>query len=221
MDTKLSQQDIKRYNGYIWKFFIGGFAFVVLLVLLTALGVFKPLPSFRDLENPKSNLASEIYSEDKQILGKYYIDNRSRVNYDQISQNAVNALIATEDKHFFSHSGIDFWRTFSIIPYNLIGKKQGASTITQQLALNLFSNEKRASNPIARFFQKLREQITAIRIEKHYTKQEIITMYLNTVFFGHRAWGIKSASETFFNTTPDKLTPDQAALLIGLVNGPG
>ncbi len=221
MDIKLSQQDIKRYNWYIWRFFIGGFALVVLLVLFTSLGLFGTMPSFRDLENPKSNLASEIISEDKQILGKYYIDNRSRVNYDQISQDAKNALIATEDKHFFSHSGIDFGRTFTIILYNLVGSKQGASTITQQLALNLFSGEERAHNPIKRFFQKLREQITAIRIEKHYTKQEILTMYLNTVPFGHRAMGIKSASETFFNTTPDKLTPDQAALLIGLVNAPG
>ena len=219
MDTKLSQQDIKRYNGYIWKFFIGGFAFVVLLVLLTSLGLFGPLPSFRDLENPKSNLASEIYSEDKQVLGKYYVENRSRLNFDQISPNAINALIATEDTRFYSHSGIDFKRTFTIILYNLVGNKQGASTITQQLALNLFSDEGRARNPIKRFFQKLKEQITAIRIEKHYTKQEIITMYLNTVPFGHNTSGIESAAQTFFNTTANNLTPDQAALLIGLLKG--
>lgn len=223
MDTKLSQQDIKRYNWYIWRFFIGGFAFVVLMVLLTSFGLFGPLPSFRDLENPKSNLASEIYAEDNILMGKYYTDadNRSRIKYEQISKNAINALVATEDKHFFSHSGIDFWRTFSIIPYNLIGKKQGASTITQQLARNLFSDEARATNPIKRFFQKLQEQITAIRIEKHYTKQEIITLYLNTVPFGHRALGIESAAQTFFNTTAKDLTPDQASLLIGLVNAPG
>jgi penicillin-binding protein 1A len=219
MDTKLSQQDIKRYNGYIWKFFIGGFALVVLLVLLTALGVFKALPSFRDLENPKSNLASEIISEDKVVIGKYYVENRSRLTFDQISPNAINALIATEDNNFYSHSGIDFKRTFTIILYNLVGKKQGASTITQQLALNLFSGEERAKNPIARFFQKLREQITAVRIEKHYTKQEIITMYLNTVPFGHNTSGIESAAQTFFNTKAINLTPDQAALLIGLLKG--
>lgn len=219
MDTKLSQQDIKRYNGYIWKFFIGGFAFVVLLVLLTSVGLFGPLPSFRDLENPKSNLASEIYSEDKQVLGKYYVENRSRLNFDQISPNAINALIATEDTRFYSHSGIDFKRTFTIILYNLVGNKQGASTITQQLALNLFSDEGRARNPIKRFFQKLKEQITAIRIEKHYTKQEIITMYLNTVPFGHNTSGIESAAQTFFNTKASNLTPDQAALLIGLLKG--
>ncbi len=223
METKLSQQDIKRYNWYIWRFFIGGFAFVVLLLVFTSLGLFGTLPSFRDLENPKSNLASEIISEDKVLLGKYYENenNRSRVNYNEISQNAINALVATEDKHFFSHSGIDFWRTFSIIPYNLIGKRQGASTITQQLARNLFSDEARATNPIKRFFQKLQEQITAIRIEKHYTKQEIIAMYLNTVPFGHNAAGIESASQTFFNAKAINLTPDQAALLIALVNAPG
>src|SRR4051812_35005019 len=100
MDTKLTQQDIKKYNGYIWKFFIGCFAFVVLLVLLTAVGLFGSLPSFRDLENPKSNLASEVISSDKQILGKYYVENRSRVNFNQISPNAINALISTEDNHF-------------------------------------------------------------------------------------------------------------------------
>src|SRR3954468_24919955 len=132
MDVKLSQQDIKRYNGYIWKFFGGCFAFVVLLILLTSVGLFGTLPSFRDLENPKSNLASEVISSDKQVLGKYFIENRSRVPFNRISPYAINALIATEDNHFYSHSGIDFWRTFSIIVYNMVGKKQGASTITQQ-----------------------------------------------------------------------------------------
>ncbi|RZA04069.1 MAG: penicillin-binding protein [Sphingobacteriaceae bacterium] len=216
MDTKLSQQDIKRYNWYIWRFFIGGFAFVVLLVLLTSFGLFGPLPSFRDLENPKSNLASEVYSEDKVLLGKYFFtENRSRLNYDQISPNVVNALIATEDNHFYSHSGIDFWRTFSIIFYNLIGKKQGASTISQQLALNLFSEDGRKKNIVGRFFQKLTEQITAIRIEKHYTKKEILTMYLNTVEFSSNTKGIESAAQVFFNKHAADLTPEEAALLIG------
>jgi penicillin-binding protein 1A len=191
-----------------------------LLVLLTSVGLFGSLPSFRDLENPKSNLASEIISSDKKILGKYYVENRSRVNFNQIDSDAINALIATEDNHFYSHSGIDFWRTFSIIGYNLIGRKQGASTITQQLALNLFSGEERARNPIARFSQKLRELITAVKIERHYTKQEIITMYLNTVDFSQNTAGIESAAQTFFNTSAAKLTPDQAALLIGQLKAP-
>jgi penicillin-binding protein 1A len=218
MDVKLSQQDIKRYNWYIWRFFIACFAFVVILIGLTTLGVFGTLPSLRDLENPKSDQASVIMSSDNQILGKYFVKNRSSVTFKQISPNVINALVAKEDNHFFTHSGIDFWRTFTIIPYNLIGRKQGASTITQQLAFNLFSDtNKRAHNPIKRVIQKLKELIIAVRIEKHYTKQEIITMYLNTVDFGANTFGIKSAAQTYFDTTPDKLTPDQAATLIQML----
>jgi penicillin-binding protein 1A len=220
MDVKLSPQDIKKYNWYIWKFFIGCFVFVVLMIGLTALGVFGTLPTFRDLENPKSDLASEIISSDKQILGKYFIKNRSNVNFTAISPNVTNALIATEDNHFYQHSGIDFGRNFTIILYMLIGKKQGASTITQQLSRNLFSDEDRAHNPVKRIIQKLQELITAVRIEKHYTKQEIITMYLNTVDFGSNTFGIGSAAQTYFNTTPDKLTPDQAAVIIAMLKAP-
>jgi penicillin-binding protein 1A len=220
MNVKLSPQDIKRYNWYIWKFFIGCFAFVVLLVGLTALGALGSLPSFRDLENPKSNLASEIISSDKKILGKYYVENRSSTAFKDISPYAINALIATEDNNFYDHSGIDFKRSFTILLYLMIGRKQGASTITQQLALNLFSKEERAHNPINRIIQKLKEQIIAVRIEKHYTKQEIITMYLNTVDFGSNTFGISSAATTYFNTTPAQLTADQAAVLIQILKGP-
>ena len=221
MDFKLSHDDIKRYNWYIWRFLIGCFVFVVLLIGLTALGLFGSLKSFRELENPKSNLASEIISSDNKTFATFYAkENRSRVNYNNISKNAVNALVATEDNHFYSHSGIDLWRMFTIIPYNLIGSKQGGSTITQQLALHLFSGEERASNIFSRISQKLREWIIAVKIEKHYTKEEIITMYLNTVDFGNNSFGISSAALTYFNTTADKLTPDQAAMLIAVLNGP-
>jgi penicillin-binding protein 1A len=214
MIVKLSPQDIKRYNGYIWKFFIGCFAFFVILLGLTAFGVFGSLPSLRDLENPKSDQASLIISSDKKTLGEYYVKNRVSVTYKQISPNVINALVAKEDNHFYSHSGIDFWRKFSIIPYNLIGKKQGGSTITEQLARNQFSDEARAHNPIKRIIQKLQELIIAVRIERHYTKQEIITMYLNTVDFGANTFGIASAAQTYFGTTPANLTPDQAAVII-------
>ncbi|MCD8742394.1 transglycosylase domain-containing protein [Mucilaginibacter roseus] len=220
MIVKLSPQDTLRYNWYIWRFVIACFSFVVIMLLLTAFGIFGQLPSFRDLENPKSNLASQVISSDKQILGTYFVQNRTNVTYKEISPYVINALVATEDARFYDHSGIDFNRTFSIIFYNLIGKKQGGSTITQQLALNLFSE--RAHNPFKRIIQKLQEWITAVKIERHYTKEEIITMYLNTVDFGaYNVFGIKSAALTYFNTTPDKLTPDQAALLVGMVNGPG
>jgi penicillin-binding protein 1A len=219
MFVKLKPEEIRRYNRGLWAFVIGGFTLILIIMVAVNFGLFGDLPSFRDLENPKSNLASEIISEDKQVLGKYFVQNRSNVNYKQISPNVVHALIATEDNRFYDHSGIDFGRMFTIIIYNIVGKKQGGSTLTQQLALNLFSE--RAHNPIKRVIQKLKEWIIAVKIERNYTKEEIITMYLNTVDFGaYNTFGISSAARTYFNTTPDKLTPDQAALLVRMVNAP-
>src|ERR1700744_2310306 len=220
-EDKLSQDDIRRYNGYIWKFFIGCFVFFILMIMLTAFGLFGTLPPFRDLENPKSNLASEIISSDKQILGTYYVENRSSVTYKQLSPYVVNALVATEDNRFYDHSGIDFQRSISIIFYNLIGSHQGGSTITQQLAKNMF-NGGGSHNVFVRFTQKLKELIIAVQLERHYTKQEILTMYLNTVSFGaYNTYGIKSAERTYYDTTPDKLTPDQAPMLVGMLKAPG
>jgi len=221
MIIKLAPADIKRYNWYVWKTVIGCFVFFILLLAVTYLGLFGPLPTFAALENPKSNQATEILSSDKTVLGTYYVQNRSSVNYSQLSPNVVNALIATEDIRFYRHSGIDFQRIPSMILYNLIGRKQGASTITQQLAKNLFSGQI-ARNPFVRFTQKLKEWIIAIELERRYTKQEILAMYLNTVNFGaYNTYGIKSAAHTYFNVTPDKLTPEQAALLVGMLKGTG
>ena len=215
---ELTQQDIRRYNGYIWKFVATCFLIVVLLMVATTMGLFGGLPSLRALENPKSNQASEVISSDNEVIGSYYIENRVSVRYNEISPYIIKALVATEDNHFYEHSGIDFWRQFTIILYNLVGNRQGGSTITQQLAKNLFSGEKPAKG-VTRIFQKLREQVIAVRLEKHYTKEEIITMYLNTVDFGSRSFGISAAAHTFFNTTPRELTPDQAAVLIGSLKG--
>ncbi|HEY0897432.1 MAG TPA: transglycosylase domain-containing protein [Sphingobacteriaceae bacterium] len=218
---QLTNDDIQRYTINFWKIIILSIAVAAVLLLSIGLGLFGKLPSFRDLENPKSNLASEVISSDNQVLGTYYVHNRSNVNYNQISPNVINALIATEDRRFYNHSGIDFKRSFTILFYNLIGKKQGASTITQQLALNLFSKEGRAKSVGKRVIQKLQEQIIAVKLERNYTKEEIITMYLNTVDFGaYNTFGIKSAARTYFNTTPDKLDPEQAALLVGMLKGP-
>jgi penicillin-binding protein 1A len=220
MISKVSKNDIKRYNWYIWRLVIAGFAFFVVMILLIAFQIFGPLPSFRELENPKSDQASEVISSDKQVIGKYYVKNRTSVTYKQLSPNVINALVATEDARFYQHSGIDFQRSFSIVLYNLVGKKQGGSTITQQLAKNLFTEK--THNPFVRVIQKLKEWITAVKLERNYTKEEILTLYLNTVDFGaYNTYGISSASRTYFNTTPDKLTPDQAALLMGMINGPG
>ncbi|MGZ3873552.1 MAG: transglycosylase domain-containing protein, partial [Mucilaginibacter sp.] len=221
MNAKLTPQDIKRYNWYIWKTVIGCFALFILLLVVTYFGLFGPLPTFRAIENPKSNQASEVLAADKTVLGTYYVQNRSSVNYSQLSPNVVNALVATEDTRFYEHSGIDFQRLPSIVFFTVIGKKQGASTITQQLAKNLFSGEI-ARNPFVRFTQKLKEWIISIQLERRYTKQEIVTMYLNTVDFGaYNTFGIKSAARTYFGVTPDKLSPDQAAMLVGMLKGTG
>lgn len=219
--NELTNEEVRRYTATFWKIIVGGVAIAILFILSVRLGLFGPLPTFRDLENPKSNLASEVISEDNVVLGTYYVHNRSNVKYSDLSPHLIEALVATEDKRFYGHSGIDFRRTFTIVFHTLFGKKQGASTITQQLALNLFS-EGRARSTGKRMIQKFQEWITAVRLERNYTKEEIITMYFNTVDFGaYNTYGIKSAARTYFNTTPDKLNPQQAALLVGMLKGPG
>jgi penicillin-binding protein 1A len=219
MKKALTAEDIKRYNGRIWKILIGGMVFFAIFIVLIGFGVFGEIPSFRAIEHPKSNEATEIISEDGKVLGTYFVKNRSNVNYSQISPNVINALIATEDVRYRSHSGIDFKRTFTIFFYAMMGKKQGGSTITQQLALNLFSEEGREKNSFLRIIQKFQEWVIAVKLERNYTKEEIITMYLNTVDFGNQAFGIKSAARVYFNTTPDKLTVPQAAVLVGIQRG--
>lgn len=219
MSKSLTPESIKKYNHRLWKLLIGGMVFFALFIVAIGYGLFGDIPSFRAIEHPKSNEATEIMSEDGKVLGTYFVKNRSNVNYNQISPNVVNALIATEDVRFRSHSGIDFKRTFTIFFYAMMGKKQGGSTITQQLALNLFSEEGRQKNYFKRIIQKFQEWVIAVKLERNYTKEEIITMYLNTVDFGNQAYGIKSAARVYFNTTPDKLTVPQAAVLVGIQRG--
>ncbi|WP_140937732.1 transglycosylase domain-containing protein [Sphingobacterium lumbrici] len=217
--NKLTQEDISRYTRNFWKFLIGIVVCAVLFLASVRMGFFGQLPSFEDLENPRSNLASEILTDDHKVLGTYYVHNRSNVKYSELSPHLVNALIATEDKRFYSHSGIDYSRTITAIFYTLFGNKQGGSTITQQLALNLFS-ERREQNKVKRVMQKFQEWITAVRLERNYTKEEIIMMYFNTVDFGaYNTYGIKSAARTYFDTTPDQLTLDQAAVLVAMLKG--
>ena len=219
-NSKLTQEDVVRYTRNFWKILIGLVLFAFLFLFSVRLGLFGMLPSFNDLENPNSNLASEIITDDNKILGTYYVENRSNVKYSELSPYLVKALISTEDKRFYSHSGIDYRRTLTVIFHTLTGNKQGGSTITQQLALNLFS-ERREKNTLKRIMQKLQEWITAVRLERNYTKEEIIMMYFNTVDFGYKnTFGIKSGARTFFNTTPDKLTAEQAAMLVGMLKGP-
>nr|WP_068887956.1 transglycosylase domain-containing protein [Pedobacter panaciterrae] len=219
MRKALSQEDIRKYNFTLWKLLIGGIVLFSLFIVCIGFGLFGELPSFRDIEHPKSNQASEIVTDDGRVLGTYFVQNRSNVTYPEISPNVINALIATEDIRFREHSGIDFKRTFTIFLYALVGKKQGGSTITQQLALNLFSEEGRQKNFAKRILQKFQEWVIAVKLERNYTKEEIIVMYLNTVDFGNQAYGIKSAARVYFNTTPDKLSVSQAATLVGILKG--
>jgi penicillin-binding protein 1A len=208
-----------KWLKWIWIAVFSGIAAFSLLVWLVSLGWFGELPPLEELENPKTFLASEIYSEDGVLLGKYYLQNRSNANFADLSPNLINALIATEDIRFESHSGIDFRGAASIVGYALMGKRRGASTITQQLAKNLFPR-KRFDNVFNKATTKLKEWITAVRIEERYTKDEIITMYFNTVEFGGNSFGITSASKTFFGKKPLDLTEVEASMLVGMLKAP-
>ena len=212
-----------KQRKFLKRFWIAFASFILFLLLLfssISLGLFGKMPSFDDLENPKSNLATEIISSDNKLLGKYYIENRSNVHYQDLSPNIINALIATEDIRFEKHSGVDIKAVFRMVFGVFTGmSKGGASTITQQLAKNLFPRQKNASK-LYLAITKLKEWVTAIKLERNYSKEEILAMYLNTVDFGSQSFGIKSASRTYFNKTPAELNTEDAALLIGILKAP-
>ena len=202
-----------------WKIFLLGFAAFVGFLLLINFGVFGKMPSLAQLENPSVTLASEIYGDDGTLMGKYYREkgNRSYVQYRDISKHVVNALVATEDERFYDHSGIDGKAVLRAVV--LLGKQGGGSTITQQLALNMF--DERASNPVSRIMQKLKEWIIAVKLERNFTKQEILALYLNTVSFSDNVYGIRNASRTFFSKEPDRLNVEESAVLIGMLKATG
>ncbi|HVU95849.1 MAG TPA: transglycosylase domain-containing protein [Puia sp.] len=200
-----------------WKVFFYGLGGFILFLILINLGVFGSLPSLKELENPSITLATEVFAEDGTPMGKYYKDkgNRSNVEFKDISPNVVNALVATEDERFYEHSGID---GFSVMRAVLkLGRDGGGSTITQQLAKNLLDQGSR--NFVRRFIEKLKEWIIAIKLERNFTKQELLALYLNEVPFGDNVYGIRNASRTFFQKEPDRLSVDEAAVLIGMLKG--
>ncbi len=206
---------MSRAAKILWRLFFGGLAFFILLIVAINFGLVGEMPSLKELENPTSAIATEVYASDGSLLGKYYIMNRSNSKHSEISPNVFNALVSTEDERFKEHSGIDGKAVMRAV--FLLGSKGGGSTITQQLAKNLFPREN------ANFFTlpviKLKEWVMAIKLEKNLTKDEIITLYLNTVPFGDNTYGIKNAALTFFNKTPDKLSVDEAAVLVGMLKG--
>ena len=199
--------------------------FFVILLLIGS-GAMGFMPGFEDLENPKSNIASQVISEDNIVLGGYFIENRTYATFDELSPHLVTALLATEDYRFEKHAGIDAIALVRVFVGVMTGtNKGGGSTITQQLAKNLFPRdtaEHRSS--IGRMahlsIAKFKEWVTAVKLERNYTKKEIMVMYLNTVSFGGNAFGIRSASRTFFNKSPKTLKVEEAAVLVGLLKAP-
>jgi len=193
------------------------FVVSVLTILLVSQGFFGKLPTFDELENPKTNLATQLISSDGNNLGAYFYENRSNVNYKELPNDLIDALIATEDIRFRNHSGIDIRSLLRAVYGQIIGSKSsgGASTITQQLSKMLFT--KKPSSGIERVVQKLKEWVISARLERHYTKNEIITMYLNRFDWVNNAVGIKSASRVYFNKKPSELKLEEAATLIGML----
>ena len=216
--SKSKKKGINPYKNllrFFWISFVTGILSVVVLFSGAALGFLGEMPDLQQLENPKTNLATQIISNDGIVLGKFYFnDNRTPISFDALPKNLVNALIATEDERFFSHSGIDLKGTLRALFY--LGKKGGASTISQQLARQLFVGV-RSRNKAQAVLQKFKEWVLAVQLERNYTKKEIIAMYLNVYDFGYSADGIQSAAKIYFNTTPEKLTIEQSATLVGML----
>lgn len=216
----------KQQNGSpkairnLWIVFGSFLLLIILFFFCVAKGVFGTMPTFDELENPRTNLATEIISADGKVLGTYYIENRSNVRYSELSHYMPEALISIEDERFTEHSGIDERALFRVAFGVLTGnKKGGGSTITQQLAKNLFPRGENLSTGKL-VLRKFQEWITATKLEHNYSKEEIIAMYLNTVAFGHNAFGIRSAASTFFDKKPSEMNIEECALMAGVVNAP-
>ena len=204
----------------LWLIVTSPFLGLFTLINLTSIGFFGSLPTFDQLENPKNNLATEIISEDGIVLGKYFFENRSRVKYNEIPENLINAFISTEDVRFREHSGIDGRALLRAIVGAITRKKNsgGASTITQQLSKMLFTEQ--PSSGTDRVMQKLKEWIIAAQLEKRYTKDEILTMYLNRFDWVNNAVGIKSAAQVYFNKQSIELNLEESAMLVGMLKNP-
>ena len=193
---------------------------IIICMIVASSGAWGPLPKFDELENPKTNLATEIISSDNKVLGKYFYENRTHIDFSELSPNLINALIATEDERFYNHSGIDFIALLRVLKGVITGNRNlgGGSTLTQQLAKMFFSEKPKSK--LDRVKQKFKEWIIALRIERQYSKNEIISMYLNRFDFLNLAVGIESAAKIYFNTTPDSLKIEESATLVGMAKNP-
>ena len=209
---------MKKAVKIFWWIFFSGLLLGILLIVSANVGLLGKMPSIKELSNPTALVASQVYAGDGSLMGKYYIEDRIDVEYQDISKQVINALVATEDERFFDHNGIDgrsLLRSFASF-----GTKGGASTLTMQTAKNLFTDDWINSGFAKRLTQKLKEGIIAIKLERNFSKEEIITLYLNTVAFSDNIYGIRNAAKTFFQKEPSELSTSEAALLVGMVNGP-
>ncbi len=208
-------KEISKPVRVFWKAFFCFWGALVLLILLIYVGLFGKLPSIQELQNPSMMSSSEIYADDGTLMGKFYQKDRINVKYQDINQNVIQALIATEDERFYQHSGIDIKSLLRAIFF--LGSEGGASTITQQTAKALLGQESRKS--VMRMIEKLKEWIVAIRLERNFTKEEIITLYLNMVNYGDETYGIRNAAKTYFQKEPSQLSVEESAVLVGLLKG--
>ncbi len=216
----------KKIIKWFWVLFTTPILLVAALIF--SVWMFADIPSFEELENPQSNLATQVIAEDGEILTTFHIENRSYVSYEELSPHLVHAAVATEDSRFYRHSGIDFESLARVLVKTVLGgssSQGGGSTITQQLAKTLYPRQDVSSkipgvSTLKMVWIKLKEWVTAVKLERSYTKDEIMNMYMNQVFFGSNAYGIKAAAQTFFGKSPIDLTVEEAATLVGMVNKP-
>ena len=218
---KTKTNKFKKYIKVMWGTYFCFLLAVIVFFVLLSLGVLGFMPTFEQLENPKANLATEVYSDSGELIGYIGIQNRSNVTFKDISPNLINALVATEDARFYEHSGIDLRSLLRVLTKTVLGGDKssgGGSTLTQQLAKNLFPREKKST--LGTVFAKLKEWVVAVKLERNYSKEEILSMYLNTVDYGSNAYGIKAASHIFFSKKPSELEVEEAAVLVGLLKAP-
>lgn len=213
--TKGNSRGTRRAIRILWTLFIFFLVAFCVLILMINNGLVGYMPSLAELENPQSSVSSDALAADGTLLGRYYVLDRSNSKFSEISPNIINALIATEDSRFYEHAGIDPIALLRVV--FRLGRAGGGSTISQQLAKNLFPRTSQSFLTLP--FMKLKEWVLAVKLERNLTKNEILTLYLNTVPFGDNVYGIKNASLTFYNKTPDKVTIDEAASLIGMLKG--
>lgn len=222
----MTENTRKKFVKWFW--IIISCPVILLAVMLLAVWLFADIPSFEELESPESKLATEVIADDGQVLTTFHIENRSYVAYKDLSPYLVQAAVATEDVRFYQHSGIDFQSLGRVAVKTLLlsdSSQGGGSTITQQLAKTLYPRADVSSripgfSKVKMVWIKLKEWITAVKLERDYTKDEILDMYLNAVFFGSSAYGVRAAAQTFFAKEPADLTVEESATLVGMVNKP-